>query len=90
MNKPVNIGCVVLHRDQPLLALAPRREEDAAVVLIEPVRVTIGIVDAQEVTEIADRLRGEYHSALGARGHDVRAEPVSRYLCLQALGGTAR
>ena len=39
LHEAVDVGLVVLDRDEPLLDLAPGREEDPAVVLIEPVRV---------------------------------------------------
>ena len=56
-DEPVDVGVGVLHRDQPLLDLAPRRQEHAAVVLDQPVRVAVAVVELEEVAEVADRGR---------------------------------
>src|ERR1035441_7704373 len=45
----VNIVRIVLNRDQPLLDLAPWRQEDAAVVLEQPVGIDVRIVDAEKL-----------------------------------------
>jgi hypothetical protein len=48
-HQPVDARCVMLHGDQPLLDLPPRRQEDPAVVLEQPVRVAVPVVDGQEI-----------------------------------------
>src|SRR3954468_15844189 len=55
-DEPVDIGVGVLHRDQPLLDLAPRRQEDAAVVLDQPVRVAELGVDLEKAAVVAHGL----------------------------------
>ena len=74
--EPVDIVAVVLNRQQPLLHLAPWREEHAAIVLHQPVQVAESGVDLEEVAEVADRVAAERHAALGADGHHVPAEAV--------------
>src|SRR5260370_12330470 len=76
LDQAVDVGFVVLDRDQPLLDLAPRREEDAAVVLIEPVRVAVPGRHAQETAVAGDRFGGEHHAALGAGGGPLGAPRV--------------
>ena len=76
--KAIYITLVMLDRDQPLLGLAPRRQEDAAVVLEQPVRVAVGVVDSQEVTEVADRRAAEDDAALRADRDDAGVQPVAR------------
>src|ERR1700733_7762767 len=70
----VDVGFVVLDRDQPLLDLAPWREENAAVVLIEPVRVAVPVVHAQEAAVAGDGLGREHYAAFGAGGDHVGGE----------------
>src|ERR1700739_2942065 len=79
-DEPVDIGLVVLDRHQPLLDLAPRRQEDAAIVLKEPMRVAVGIPDGEEVTEVAHRPGRKHHAPLGAYRHDPRVQVVLRDL----------
>src|SRR5580693_8394534 len=74
VDQAVHVGLVVLDRDQPLLDLAPGREEDAAVVLIKPVRVAVPVVNAQETAVAGDRFGGEHHAALGAGGDHVSGQ----------------
>src|ERR1039458_8954537 len=88
LDKTVYVVRIVLNRDQPLLGFAPRRQEDAAVVLEQPVGVAVGVVDFKEVAEVADRLGGEDHAALGADRHDPRLKPVSADLPLYPLDGS--
>src|SRR5467141_3794489 len=76
LDQAVDVRLVVLHRDEPLLDLAPRRQENPAVVLVEPVRVTVPVVRAEEAAVVGDRFGGEDHAALGARGDHVRDEAV--------------
>src|ERR1035441_1397763 len=83
-DEPIDIRVIMLHGDQPLLGLAPRRQEYPAVVLQQPVRVTVGVVDVQEAAEIADRLGGEDHAALGPDRDNMRLQPVAADLPLQA------
>ena len=54
-HEPVDVGLVVLDGEQPLLHLAPWRQEDAAVVLNQPVQVAEPLVDVQEVPVVASR-----------------------------------
>src|SRR5947208_1565968 len=86
-DEPVDIRLIVLHRDQPLLDLAPRRQENPAVVLVEPVRVAVPVVHAEEAAVVGHCVRCEYHTALGARGDHVRDEAVFGYGALYARGG---
>src|SRR5215813_1535710 len=76
LDKAVDIRLSVLYRDQPLLDLAPRRQENPAVVLVEPVRVAVPVVHAEEAAVAGDRVRREHDAALGARGDHVRHETV--------------
>jgi hypothetical protein len=61
----------VLDRHQPLLDLAPRRQEDPAVVLHEPVGVPVAAVERPEVPEVPDPGGQERHASLRAGRHDV-------------------
>src|SRR4051794_4092443 len=88
-DQAVDIRLIVLHGDQPLLDLAPRRQENPAVVLVEPVSVAVPVVHAEEAAVVGDRLAGEDHAALGARGDHVRGEPVRLDGDLDA-GGSAQ
>src|SRR5690349_10182758 len=78
----IGIVAVVLHAQQPLLHLAPRREKDTAIVLDQPVQMAQSGVDRQEIPELAHSLLPERHAALGADGHHVPGEtvPVDRAL----------
>src|SRR5579884_112718 len=67
-DQAVDIRLIVLHRDQPLLDLAPRRQENPAVVLVEPVGVAVPVVHAEEAAVVRHRVGGEDDTALGARG----------------------
>ena len=67
---PSTSASVCCDRGQPLLDLAPRRQERAAVVLDQPVGVTVAAVERAEVAEVADPVGHEGHAALGAGGHD--------------------
>src|SRR5271170_8057241 len=87
LDQSVNVGPVVLDRDQPLLDLAPGREEDAAIMLVKPVRVTVPVVHAEEAAVAGDRFGREHHAALGARGDHVRGQSRVRDGLLDALGG---
>src|SRR5580692_3911099 len=71
LHEAVDVGLVVLDRDQPLLDLAPGREEDPAVVLIEPVRVAVPVVNAEETAVAGDGFGAEYDAAFGAGSDDV-------------------
>src|ERR1035441_6640522 len=84
----VNIVRIVLNRDQPLLDLAPWRQEDAAVVLEQPVGMAVRIVEAEEAAEVADRLGREDHAALCPDGDHARGEPVSADFSLYPFDGT--
>src|SRR6478609_3202562 len=64
--EPVDIGLVVLNGQQPLLHLAPRRQEHTAIVLHQPMQVAQSIVDLKEIAEIVNRLAVERHTALGS------------------------
>src|SRR5712671_3621126 len=88
LDQAVDIRLIVLHRNQPLLDLAPRRQENAAVVLVEPVRVAVPVVHAQEAAVVRDLAGGEDDAALGARGDYVRGEAVRLDGGLDAGGGT--
>src|SRR5690348_14168148 len=83
----VDIRLIVLHRDQPLLDLAPRRQENSAVVLVEPVRVAVPVVHAEEAAVVGDRVGGEHHAALGAGGDYVGGEAVVVDRLADARGG---
>jgi hypothetical protein len=76
LDQAVNVRLIVLHRDQPLLDLAPGRQENPAVVLEKPVRVAVPVVHAEEAAIVRYRLVGEDHAALGARGDHVRGQSV--------------
>src|SRR6478736_9829015 len=84
LDQAVDIRLIVLHRDQPLLDLAPRRQENSAVVLVEPVRVAVPVVHAEEAAVAGDRVGGEHHAALGAGGDHVRDETMFVYGILYA------
>src|SRR5690242_6804963 len=86
-DQAVYIRLIVLHRDQPLLDLAPRRQENPAVVLVEPVRVAVPVVHAEEAAVVGHRVGGEHHAALGAGGDYVGGEAVVVYRLADALGG---
>src|SRR6185437_15929470 len=86
-DQAVDIRLIVLHRDQPLLDLAPRRQENPAVVLVEPVRVAVPVVHAEEAAVVRDLLGGKYDAALGAGGDHVRDEAMFVYGVLYACGG---
>src|SRR5690348_12221033 len=87
LDQAVYIRFVMLHRDQPLLDLAPRRQENPAVVLVEPVRVAVPVVHAEEAAIAGHGVRREHDAALGARGDHVRDETVFVYGVLYAGGG---
>ena len=55
-DQTIDVGLIVLNRDEPLLGLAPGRKKDAAVVLEQPVGVAVPVVDGQVVAVVADRL----------------------------------
>ena len=70
---------VVLHGEQPLLDLAPRRQEDAAVVLHQPVQVAEPVVDVEEVAVgCAPGRSRKRDAALGADRDDVPRQPGAR------------
>src|SRR5579871_4635205 len=75
-DEPVDVRFVVLYGDQPLLDLAPGRQEHPAVVLEQPVSVTERAVDGEELAVVPDDFRAEDDAALGAGGHHptVQAE----------------
>src|SRR6185437_2016337 len=75
-DQAVDIRLIVLHRDQPLLDLAPRRQENPAVVLVEPVRVAVPVIHAEEAAVVRDPAVDEHDAALGAGGDHVRGEAV--------------
>src|SRR5579875_1289530 len=75
-DEPVDVGVAVLNREQPLLDLAPRRQEHATVVLDEPVRLAEPVVDLEEVAVLAHRLGPESDATLRADAHDVPVEAV--------------
>src|ERR1700748_1433983 len=87
LDQAVDIRFVMLHGDQPLLDLAPRRQENAAVALVEPVRVAVPVVHAEEAAIAGHGVRREHDAALGARGDHVRDEAVFVYGVLYAGGG---
>ena len=68
--KQLDVGWSVLNRDRPLFALAPRREENSSVVLVEPMCVTPLVGIGQEVTVVA-QLVVENDRALRAKRTDV-------------------
>ena len=49
----------------------PQREEHAPVVLVQPVRVAVPVVDLEEVAVVPNRRAGEHDAALRAHGHDA-------------------
>src|SRR5271170_6178583 len=51
-DKLIDVRFIVLDGDEPLLDLAPRRQEDPAVVLEEPVSVAHRVVDGQELAVV--------------------------------------
>src|SRR5205823_4925195 len=87
LDQAVDIRFVMLHRDQPLLDLAPWRQENPAVVLVEPVRVAVPVVHAEEAAVVGDLVGCEYDATLGARGDHVRDEAVFVDGVLDAGGG---
>ena len=75
-DEPVDVLVGVLHRHQPLLDLAPRRQEGAAVVLHQPVGVAVAAVEGEEVTEVVHLVGQERDAALrSGRDHPPR-QPV--------------
>ena len=66
----------VLHGHRPLLTLAPRREEDATVVLVQPVRVAPLVVVLEEVAVVVE-LVGEDDRALGTEGAHKAGQVVA-------------
>src|SRR5436309_13541306 len=84
LDQAVDIRVIVLHRDEPLLDLAPRRQEDPAVVLVEPVRVAVPVVHAEEAAVVGDRIGCEYDATLGTCGDHVRYQAVLVYGVLYA------
>src|SRR5882724_1367265 len=86
-DQAVDIRFIVLHRDQPLLDLAPRRQENPAVVLVEPVGMAVPVVHAEEAAVVRDRIGGEDDAALGARRDHVGGEAVRLDGFLDAGGG---
>ena len=93
-DEPVDVGLVVLHGEQPLLHLAPWRQEDAAVVLHQPVQMAQPLVDVEEVAEVAHRPVEEADAALGPGGHDRatggRVSRSTRVTATRASGPGAR
>src|SRR2546430_10445393 len=87
LDQAVDVRLVVLHRDEPLLDLAPRRQENPAVVLVEPVRMAVPVVHAEEAAVVGYFVVCEYDAALGAGGDPVRDEAVFGYGVLHACGG---
>ena len=77
----VDVVSGVLDRQRPLLHLPPRREEHAAVVLVQPVGVAVAGVVAAEVAVVADAHRREDDRALGAVGADVAGQAVAAERC---------
>src|SRR3954469_24058906 len=75
--EPVDVRVIVLHRQQPLLHLPPRRQKYATVVLDEPVRVAQAVVDAEEVTVFPHRFGAEGDATLGTDAHDVPGEATA-------------
>ena len=72
----VDVVSAVLDRQRPLLHLPPRRQEHAAVVLVQPVGVAVAGVVAAEVAVVADAHRREHDGALGPVGADVAGQAV--------------
>src|SRR6266536_1310429 len=87
--KHVDVRLVMLHRDQPLLDLPPGRQEDAAVVLEEPVRMAVGVLDAEEAAEVAHGLGGKDDAALRADRDDLGVEPGTADLAGESAGRSA-
>src|SRR6478609_5813256 len=72
--EPVDVVAVVLDGKEPLLHLAPRGEEHAAIVLHQPVQLTVSGIDLQEVAELAHRAAPEGDAPLGPYRHHVPLE----------------
>ena len=75
-HEPVDVLVGVLDGHQPLLDLAPWRQEDAAVVLHQPVRVAQRSSTVRKSRKSRIGSRPERDAPLGARCHDVPREPV--------------
>ena len=77
-DEPVDVLVGVLDRHQPLLDLAPRRQEDAAVVLHQPVRLAVPAVDARGSRGSSwIGSRQERDAALGPGGDTCQGRPCS-------------
>jgi len=74
-DEAVDVGAVVLDRDEPLLGLAPGREEDATVVLDQPMGVVVPVVDLEEVAVVMYRLNREGDATLRPDRDDVSRQP---------------
>src|SRR6516164_10558927 len=68
-HQPVDVRLVVLDGDQPLLDLAPGRQEDPAVVLEQPVRVAERVIGGEEAAVVGDGLVREDDAAFRADGY---------------------
>ena len=69
--KTVDIGGVVLDRDEPLFGLSPGWQEHPTVVLEQPVRMVVPVVNLEEVPVVANRLGREGDATLRPDRHDV-------------------
>ena len=87
LDEAVDVRLIVLHRDEPLLDLAPGRQEDPAVVLVEPVRMAVPVVHAEEAAVVRHGLGGEHDAALGTRGDHVGGQAVVVDGFVYAAGG---
>ena len=86
-DQAVDVGLGVLHRQQPLLDLAPRWEEHPAIVLQEPVQLPPAVVDGEEVAVVAHRLGREADAALRPDADDAPGQPVGGDVRLEAGAG---
>ena len=77
LDEPVGVGDRVLRGDRPLLALAPRREVHAAVVLEQPVGVAPTGVVREEVAVVVQRCVAEDDAPLAPYALDVTGEAVA-------------
>src|ERR1041384_1238127 len=76
---PIHIFLCMLHRQQPLLALAPRRQKHPAIVLHQPRRIRVATVQPLNLLIIARHPLGVGDLPLRPHRHHLRREPVPRH-----------
>src|SRR5258706_15209639 len=67
----------MITRKQPGWVIPPGGQEPPAVVLEQPVRMAVLVVDRKKIAEVPYRLSAEDDTALGPDRHDARRETVA-------------